>query len=191
MSLEHSVCGGSVNHANQTPASARATRIVNRKCPVCQNHTFLPLFLPLAFLLHGAARLRRQEAGDHGDPHPGARGDGPDPFWGQISLRRGAGDARDPVCMLLCGRLNTVYQPIGPILVQKCHRKGSFRSHFAKYLALVRLYSIRSEIAVGNFGRKFGKTSWGPPAGFSHQKPAEGMCSWKLNYTVPKKIPFH
>ena len=35
------------------------------------------------------------------------------------------------------------------------------------------LYSIRSKIPVENLGREFGKTSWGPPAGVSHQKAAE------------------
>ena len=34
---------------------------------------------------------------------------------------------------------------------------------------------VRSKIPVENLGREFGKTSWDPPAGFSHQKPA-GEC---------------
>ena len=87
--------------------TSRDQEKLHLKCPVCQNHTFLTLFLPLAFLLRRVARLRRQEAGDHGGPHLGARGDGPDPFWGQILSDEAWGSPRDPVCMLLCGRLNT------------------------------------------------------------------------------------
>ena len=57
-------------------------------------------------------RLRTQDrrrVRDHGDPHPGARGDGPDPSWGQILSDEARETPRDPVCMLLhvYGRLNT------------------------------------------------------------------------------------
>ena len=33
--------------------------------------------------------------------------DGPDPFWGQILSDEARETPHDPVCMLLCGRLNT------------------------------------------------------------------------------------
>ena len=77
----------------------------------CQNHTFLPLFLPLAFLhefLHvlragGVARLRRQEAGDHGGPHLAARRTRP--FWVKFSQTR-CGERPRPrlhECCYRCG----------------------------------------------------------------------------------------
>ena len=68
---------------------------------------FSPLFLPLAVLLHGVARLRRQEAGDHRDPVRGPEETDPAHHGVNFLHTRHGKRHRSLVCLLLFGRLNT------------------------------------------------------------------------------------
>ena len=72
-----------------------------------QKPYFSPLFLPLAVLLHGVARLRRQEAGDHRDPVRGPEETEPAHSGVNFLHTRHGKRHRSLVCLLLFGRLNT------------------------------------------------------------------------------------